>query len=88
MILVVTNIDDTGAAIGLIAHGPPTPKTPNQNPANYVSFAGAVTDHGLTFEAYGGNWHYTFQLRQDGLMEGRASGPKNIHPTITIERID
>jgi Caspase domain len=88
MLLVVTNIDESGSAIGVLSEGPPTPNTFNQNPAHYVAFEGTITDNGLSFAAYRGTWNYRFKIRPDGMMDGQTDGPQNHHPTITIERIN
>jgi class 3 adenylate cyclase len=88
MILLVTHIDDLGTAIGVFAHGPPNPNTYDQNPANYWSFTGTITDNDLKFDSPGGGWKYTFKIRADEIMEGRAVSPKNTHPTINLERIN
>jgi class 3 adenylate cyclase len=86
-ILLVTYIDEAGAASGVICFGPPTAHTLDQHPANYFAFTGTITRDGLKFETANGKWKYEFKLRPDGIMEGHLDTPANTHPTISIERI-
>ena len=88
VILIVTGVENSGAAYGIFAQGPPTPRTYNQNPAHYVSFEGKITDSGLKFEPSGGRWKYQFKLMPGGVMIGNSDGPEDRHPTIVIERFN
>jgi len=88
MILLVTYIDEAGAAHGVFCFGPPTPHTFNQKPANYFAFNASFEADGLEFRSGNGLFKYEFKLRPDGIMEGHEQVPGDRHPTISIERID
>jgi class 3 adenylate cyclase len=89
VILVVESVDESGAALGILAQGPPPEaSSPDQRPARYRSVAGTITDAGLAFTL--ANAKFTFKDTSDGLMWGRqTTGERgNIVLTIMLERID
>jgi adenylate cyclase len=88
MILLVTYVDTAGMATGIVAFGPPTPTTYNQNPANYWTFSGAFTEEELKFLSPDGKWTYRFKIMPDGIMQGRLVNPDNRPSNISFERIN
>jgi class 3 adenylate cyclase len=88
MMLLVTAVDETGAATGILSFGPPTPYTFNQNPANYWPFSGKIAENQLHFRSPNGQLAYHFKILPDGIMEGLLEAPNNRHPSIAIERIN
>jgi adenylate cyclase len=88
LILLVTYVDTAGTATGIVAFGPPTPTTYNQNPANYWTFSGAFTEEELKFLSPDGKWTYRFKIMPDGIMQGRLVNPDNRPSNVSFERIN
>lgn len=88
MILLVTYVDATGKATGIVCFGPPTPTTYNQNPANYWTFTGTITEEELKFLSPDRKWTYQFRIMPDGIMQGHLVNPDNRPSNISFERID
>jgi hypothetical protein len=87
-ILIVESVDEAGTAIGVYAHGLPLAPNGNQNPARFVSFAGTVSDKGLTFKW--GAATYTFMLMPDGTMWGQwglTTEARHFDLAVVLERI-
>jgi hypothetical protein len=81
---VVTNIDSSGQAIGLLAEGPPNRFTENKDPSWYGYFKGLINSEGLNFEL---DTKYSFKMLGGGEMLGTVQGRKG-KATIMIEQID
>lgn len=88
MILLVTYVDATGNATGIVSFGPPTPTTYNQSPANYWTFTGTFAEEELKFLSPDGKWTYRFKIMPDGIMQGRLVNPDNQPSNISVERIN
>ena len=59
--LIVTRVESSSQANGFYVFGPPTPKSFNQNPANYRQFAGTIEGDELSFNTHdGGRYIATF----------------------------
>jgi class 3 adenylate cyclase len=90
IILVIESIDESGTALGVLGIGPALdPNNADRRPARYRSFAGSITETGLTFML--GVAKYTFRDTADGLMWGRwqPQGERpNVELSITLQRID
>jgi adenylate cyclase len=90
IMLVIESIDESGTALGVLGIGPALdPNNADRRPARYRSFAGSITDTGLTFSL--GVAKYTFRDTADGLMWGRwqPQGERpNVELSITLQRID
>jgi hypothetical protein len=90
IILVIESIDESGTALGVLGIGPALdPNNADRRPARYRSFAGSITEMGLTFML--GVAKYTFRDTADGLMWGRwqPQGERpNVELSITLQRID
>ncbi len=88
IILVVESVDETGAALCVLAQGPPPDaKNPDQRPARFRAIAGAITDTGLVFELAGST--YTFRSTTNGMLWGHLDPPaeRNGGLNISLNRI-
>lgn len=85
-ILLVTNINQQGEAVGFYSFGPPNSGSFNQSPAAYFAFKGVITDLGLQFDV--GRWKHTYKIRADGIMMGRIDDSGGRVSEIAIERIN
>jgi class 3 adenylate cyclase len=88
MILLVTYVEPSGKATGLVAFGPPTPTTYNQNPPNYWAFTGTLSEEDLSFPSPDGQWTYRFRIMPDGIMQGHLRRPDNRNSNVSFERIN
>jgi class 3 adenylate cyclase len=88
IMLIITNVSEPPTVVGFLANGPPNARTSNQSPAAYRPFTGTITDNGLSFELFGGKWHYAFKMRPDGLLEGHLKGPDDLQASIAVGRIE
>jgi class 3 adenylate cyclase len=88
MILLITYVDSAGKTTGIVAFGPPTPTTYDQNPPNYWTFTGTLADEELKFLSPDEKWTYRFRIMPDGMMQGRLMNPDNRPSNISFERVD
>ncbi|MBV9331358.1 MAG: adenylate/guanylate cyclase domain-containing protein [Alphaproteobacteria bacterium] len=74
IMLVVESVDETGAALCVLAQGPPPDaKNPDQRPARFRAVAGSITDAGLVFELGGST--FTFRSTTNGMLWGHLDPP-------------
>ncbi len=88
IILVVESVDETGAALCVLAQGPPPDaKNPDQRPARFRAIAGTVSDAGLVLELGGAT--YTFRSTTNGMLWGHLDPPaeRNGGLNISLSRI-
>jgi class 3 adenylate cyclase len=88
IMLLVESVDETGAALCVLAQGPPPDaKNPDQRPARFRVIAGSITDAGLVFELGGAT--FTFRSTTNGMLWGHLDPPveRNGGLNISLNRI-
>jgi class 3 adenylate cyclase len=88
IMLLVESVDETGAALCVLAQGPPPDaKNPDQRPARFRAIAGSITDAGLVFELGGST--FTFRSTTNGMLWGHLDPPveRNGGVNISLNRI-
>jgi adenylate cyclase len=88
IMLLVESVDETGAALCVLAQGPPPDaKNPDQRPGRFRAIAGLITDAGLVFALAGAT--FTFRSTTNGMLWGHLDPPaeRNGGLNISLSRI-